>query len=74
MTDAFSDHAESILTETRCPNQPGHTILSNDAARKGVSTARFRISKQDGERIREIERTNPDLALAELLRMLRARG
>ncbi len=45
------------------------------AVKDGVSFARFRISKQDGERIREIERQHGrDQALAELLSVLRLKS
>jgi hypothetical protein len=45
--------------------------VANQAIKAGVGVQRYRISREDGERIKKLERTNPELALAELLRILR---
>lgn len=42
----------------------------NQGIKAGVSVQRYRISREDGERIKKLERKNPDFALAELLRIL----
>jgi len=49
-------------------------IVINDAARKGVSIGRFRISKAQGEKIKRLEAKSHDLALAALSRMLRLKS
>ena len=52
------------------PARP-HDII-NDAAGKGVSISRFKISREQGAEIKKIEQTQgQDAALAELLRILR---
>lgn len=43
----------------------------NQGIKTGVAVARFRISREDGKRIQKLERKNPELALAEVLRILR---
>ncbi len=53
------------------PMKP-HDVV-NRAVRQGTSVGRFRISRADGLRIRELEKKDPALALAELLRILRGR-
>lgn len=54
------------------PARP-HDVI-NDAARKGVSIGRFKISKADGRKILELEKTQGhDAAVAELLRVLPAK-
>ncbi len=51
------------------PAQP-HDVI-NDAAKKGVSIARFRITKAHGEEIKRIEREQGrDPALRRLLEIL----
>lgn len=47
--------------------------LVNGALRGQTPVGRFKISREDGLRIKELERTDPDAALAELLRVLRIR-
>ena len=55
------------------PPRP-HDII-NDAARKGVSIHRFRITKAQGDEINRIEaEQGQDMALAALLRMLRLKS
>jgi hypothetical protein len=45
----------------------------NNAVRGQVSVGHFKISREDGLRIKGLERQDPALALAELLRVLRVR-
>lgn len=52
----FLKSCGSTLTETRMPKPATPVTLVNDAARKGVSIARFRITKAQGEEIKRIER------------------
>ena len=47
--------------------------LVNGALRGQVAVGRFTISRADGQRIQALERRDPALALAELLRVLRIR-
>jgi hypothetical protein len=42
----------------------------NQSLKAGVSVQRYRISREDGERIKKLERKSPEFALAELLRIL----
>jgi hypothetical protein len=44
--------------------------VANEAIKAGVGVQRYRISREDGERIKKLERKNPELALGELLRIL----
>ena len=43
----------------------------NQGFKAGVAVQRYKISREDGERIKKLERKNPELALAELLRVLK---
>lgn len=53
-------------------NKPAKPVdLVNGALRGQVAVGRYRISREDGQRIKELERQDPALALAELLRVLR---
>ncbi len=57
------------------PRPATPVTVINDAARKGVSIARFHITKVQGEEIKRIERAQGhDRALAALLRMLRLKS
>jgi hypothetical protein len=51
------------------PTKP-HDIV-NQAVRSGCATATFKISRADGLRIKQLEKTDPQAALTELLRILR---
>ena len=54
------------------PAKP-HDVV-NQAVRSGCATATFKISRADGLRIRELEKTDPQAALGELLRVLRGKS
>ena len=43
----------------------------NQGIKAGVAVQRYRISREDAKRIQELECKNPELALPELLRILR---
>jgi hypothetical protein len=43
----------------------------NQGIKTGVAVQRYRISREDGKRIQKLEHKNPELALADVLRILR---
>ncbi len=54
------------------PKATGLQDVINDAARKGVSIARFRITKAQGEKIKKLEREQEhDAALRYLLTVIK---
>jgi hypothetical protein len=56
------------------PKPTGLHDVINNAARKGVSVTRFRITKEQGAEIRRIEREEgANAALRRILELLRAR-
>ena len=57
---------------TKKPARPVDTI--NQAVKAGVSVQRYRISREEGQRIQALEKKDPNLALMELLRVLRIRS
>lgn len=59
---------------TEMPKRATPVTVINDAARKGVAVHHFRITKAQGDEIKQIEREQGhDQALAVLLRMVRGR-
>jgi hypothetical protein len=46
----------------------------NQGLKAGVGVQRYRISREDGQRIQALEKKDPNLALMELLRVLRVRS
>ncbi len=60
--------------EIKVPKPTTPVTVINDAARKGVSIGRFRITKAQGEEIKRIEREQGhDTALRLVLEMLGTR-
>ncbi|HVS89742.1 MAG TPA: hypothetical protein VHF01_16165 [Candidatus Acidoferrum sp.] len=57
--------------QTKMPKPATPVTVMNDAARKGVSIGRFRITKAEGEEIKRIEREQGhDAAVRRLLEIL----